>query len=487
LDDGSLPSLLMLGILIALHGAVELAYSALINCRLTALKEKTEDGDQRAKHTLILVENLSQLYLTCQIILLALRFAIVSHALITIAQPLIQARIDDPVRNVLANPTVGYLAVLLPVGVITFVLGGLVPSTIGRAYADQLLSIVVPVMRLLVLLLKPLVAVLNALQNSVSKATGGERILKAVTEEEIMTLVEVGQRGGTIERDEKEMIYSVLQFNEIIVREIMIPRPDISAVEINESLDEALKIIVDSGHSRIPVYEDDIDHVKGMLYAKDLLGLVRNGGFGQRTIRDVMRAAYFVPESKRADDLFRELQKSKVHIAVLVDEYGSTSGLVTIEDLVEEIVGDIKDEYDLNEDPEVTPLGENTYLLDGAMNIDDVNELLDVELSNEENDTIGGYITSVIGAVPHAGQIVEVDHVILRVERVENRRVRKVHATRIYPPPPDDQADEREPRDARMTTSERERARTERESRAEHDQENTTSDISPGLASFKIL
>jgi CBS domain containing-hemolysin-like protein len=254
----------------------------------------------------------------------------------------------------------------------------------------------------------------------------------------------VGQRGGTIEDEEKEMIYSVLQFGETLAREVMVPRPDVTAVEIDQPLEEALKKFIESGHSRVPVYEEEIDDIKGLLYAKDLLTLWHNGE-QQATIRAIMRPAYFVPETKRADMLFKEMQERKVHLAVIVDEYGGTAGIVTIEDLVEEIVGDIKDEYDINEEAEYIQLGEKEYIVDGSMNLDDLNEMMDIDLPTDEADSIGGYIYSQLGRVPDVGETIEESehHVSMRIEAVENRRIRKVHIIRIDPPA-DDEADDTE-------------------------------------------
>ena len=428
MDEGSLSSLLVLISLIALHGAVELAYAAITNSRRTPLKEQSDQGDKQAKRILKLADDLPRLTVTRHLVLMLLRFAIVAIATIHLAEPLLH--VQDSADNVIV-PEVGYLVVLLPIALITYIVGELIPQVFGQAYADQLVPILTRAMRIIVLVFNPLVTLLLSLSRTLSRVTGGEMIAKAVTEEEIMTLVDVGQQGGAIEDDEKEMIYSVLQFGETLAREVMVPRPDITAIEISQPLSDAIRLFMESGHSRIPVYDGEIDDVKGLLYAKDLLKfMVDVGNLDnnlQKSISEFMRPAYFVPETKRADTLFKEMQDRKVHLALIVDEYGGTAGLVTIEDLVEEIVGDIKDEYDLNEEAEYIQLGVDEYVVDGSMNLDDLNELLDIDLPNDENDSIGGYVYSKLGRVPEVGETIDEPPLLMRVDEVENRRIRKVY------------------------------------------------------------
>lgn len=422
LDDGGLlSSFSTIAILILLYGALQAAYAALTHHRHTPLRERSESGDRSAKLTLALADDLLSLNMTMQVALLTMRLAIAAVALLTLASPLAETLNG---QLVLAS-----VIVLIPVGLMLAIFGDLLPAAIGQVYADQLVAAITPPMRLLRLLLSPVVILLVFVQRMIAALTGAEKLAQAVTEEEIMTLVDVGQRGGTIEDDEKAMIYSVLQFNETLAREVMIPRPDITAIAIDEPLEVATKLFIDSGHSRIPVYEDEIDNIKGLLYAKDLLKLLATGKTDS-TIRALMRPAYFVPETKRADLLFREMQTRKTHLAVVVDEYGGTAGLVTIEDLVEEIVGDIKDEYDVNEQAEFVKIDHDTYMVDGGMNLEDLNELLAIDLPTEETDSVGGFVYYMMGRVPNEGESIEHDDVQIRVESVDNRRIRKLHITR---------------------------------------------------------
>lgn len=442
MDEGSLSSIIAILLLIVLYGAVELANAVVSNVRLTPLREQAEKGDRGAQNILKLVENLPHLNTTKQLVQLLVCFAIVAVAVIGVATPLVQA---ENAAGVFENDGLGYLVVLLPTALLTYLLGDIVPSTLGQAFADQLASVVTPLLRGLMFVFSPLVAVFMVISRALTRISGAEDLEKSVTEQEIMTLVDVGQQGGAIESDEKEMIYSVLQFGETLAREVMVPRPDITAIEIDEPLSQATREFIESGHSRIPVYESDIDNVKGLLYAKDLLKLLDDHNGSQKTIRDLIRPAYFVPETKRADTLFKEMQERKVHIAIVVDEYGGTAGLVTIEDLVEEIVGDIKDEYDVNEEAEYTQLSPTEYTVDGGMNLEDLSELLDTELPNDENDSIGGYIYSQLGHVPDVGETIETANLLLRVDAVDNRRIRKVYISKQAPPEEQDKPSEDEP------------------------------------------
>jgi CBS domain containing-hemolysin-like protein len=290
------------------------------------------------------------------------------------------------------------------------------------------------------LLFRPAVLLIIALSKLFSRMFGSKDMAAAVTEEEIMTLVDAGQKEGTIEDEEKEMIFSVLQFGERLAYEVMVPRMDVVGIEINTLFEEALAKFIETGHSRIPVYRDNIDNIEGVLYAKDLLNVWHNGDPKPQSIKELMRKAYFVPESKRADLLLKEMQTSKIHMAVIVDEYGGTAGLITIEDLIEEIVGDIQDEYDLHEEADYTEAGPGEYIIDGSMNLDDINELLDIDLPTEDSSTLGGFIYSLLGRVPTVGEVIDNEEhgLVMRVDSVDGRRIRKVHVMLKTKPLPEE-------------------------------------------------
>ena len=282
-------------------------------------------------------------------------------------------------------------------------------------------------MALIARLIWPLISVIGLLTNPlVSLLSGGASPqLPLVTEEELLLLVNVGEEEGLIEPDEREMIKGIFSFGDTLVREVMIPRVDIVALEETATLDEALETVLAHGHSRIPVYHETIDRVIGILYAKDLLPGLRSGQRNQ-SLSGLLRPPYFVPETMKVDALLKDLQSRKVHLAIAVDEYGGTAGLVTIEDLLEEIVGDIQDEYDV-EEPSIQLVGEGELIADARVPIDDINDLTGLRLSSEESDRIGGMVYERLGRVPKVGDKVQLaDDVTITVLSVEGLRPRQL-------------------------------------------------------------
>jgi CBS domain containing-hemolysin-like protein len=245
-----------------------------------------------------------------------------------------------------------------------------------------------------------------------------------VTEQEIKTMAEVASEEGEIEEEEQELIHSIFEFGDAIVREVMTARPDIVAIEDGKPLSDVMDLVFQHGYSRIPVYHEDLDQIVGIVYAKDVLKAIRQNGEDTK-VAELVRPARFVPESKKCAELLREMQRKKFHIAIVTDEYGSISGLVTLEDLLEELVGEITDEYDRDE-PVMVPVGEGTYRVDGRIPIDELNEQLDVELPQDEWDTVGGLMMHLLGAIPSEGQEVSYDNVRFKAERVQGRRIARV-------------------------------------------------------------
>jgi len=283
-----------------------------------------------------------------------------------------------------------------------------------------------PLVRVITLLLTPVTAALRAIgHRAMPEGTAPESIF--LSEDGLRFLLDATEEETAIEDDEKEMIASIFAFGETLVREVMVPRIDVSAVPVDVPMLSALDLILNAGHSRIPVYRESIDNVVGILYAKDLLRYLRDG----RTdvpLGKILRGAYFIPESKKVDELLGELQQRKVHMAVVVDEYGGTAGIVTIEDLLEEIVGEIQDEFDA-EEPIVAEVNEHEYLFDARVSLDEVSKLVGVELPSEGGDTLGGFIYSQLGKVPAVGDTVAYGPVAVEVLSVAGRRIKQVRAT----------------------------------------------------------
>lgn len=251
-----------------------------------------------------------------------------------------------------------------------------------------------------------------------------------VTDDELKSWVEEGQAEGSLEKGERKMIYSIFQLADTLCREIMVPRIDVTALDVDTPVDEAVQAFIDSGHSRLPVYEEKIDNTIGLLYAKDLLKAQLDKK-RQLSIRSLLRQAYFVPEAKKVEELLREMQANGIHIAIVVDEYGGMAGLVTLEDIVEEIVGEIRDEYDQGEELPFEKISEDEYIFQGRTDVEDFNEIMGTHLTRETADTISGYIYDEIGRVPAGGEQIRLEGWMLTVEKVVGQRIRKVRAVRL--------------------------------------------------------
>ena len=426
MDDSSSASLIVILVLVTLKALLTLGYAALINLRLSTLQEQANEGHNGARRALQLLQTAqSKLVATVQLASVLLVSLAVMITTVELVLPILQE--DSPTPLLL-----GILGVLGVSAAIT-ILADIVPEGIGSTYAQPIAMLLVGPIGVLVTLFSPITNLTLSISRLLSRLFGSSARVNTVTEEEIMTLVNAGYTGGTIEDEEKEMIYSILTMDQTHARELMVPRPDVIALDVETPIPEALKTFIDTGYSRIPVYEENIDNIAGLLYAKDLLTLWRTHVDKlalSGSIRDQIRPAYFVPEMQTAAQLLKELQNRKVHMAVVVDEYGGTSGIVTIENLIEEIVGDIQDEYDENEEAEYRLMDSGDYLIDASMDLDDLNNLLNIDLDTDETDTLGGFIFLKLGRVPDAGEVLETEELLLQVLEIDGRRIRKVLLTR---------------------------------------------------------
>ena len=322
------------------------------------------------------------------------------------------------------------VATVTALSLVAVLFGLFVPRSIGVRHATQVLLLMVFPLDLITWLTRPLVAVLFFLTRLVTAPFGANpQEGTLISEEDIKALLKTGEEQGVLDVGERDMIHSVFALGEKKVHEVMVPRPDITAIDVNTPPDQVLEAVVSAGHSRIPVYEGSPDQIVGVLYVKDLFRRLARGE--SVTIRPFLRPAQFVPETKKVDELLREMQKDKVHIAIVVDEYGGTAGLVTIEDLVEEIVGEIRDEYDVDEEL-VLPVSEHEALMDARVPFSDVKETFGLEDSDgeEEFDTLGGYVTHELGRLPKVGETIQRNGVKFVVESVDGRRIGRIRVIR---------------------------------------------------------
>ena len=324
--------------------------------------------------------------------------------------------------------------ITVAVSSVILVFGEIAPKMFALSKAEKLALLVVRPIILMEKMLAPFVFIVNGLSKLLVRAIGGKPLEKGkfVTEEELKTLIAIGQEEGVLEKEEGQMLTSVMDLGERTVREIMTPRVDMFCIDIETPLSELLAIVSEQGHSRVPVYEENQDNIIGVIYAKDLL---RASVGLEQEVQNLLRAVQFVPETKRIDDLLKKMRTKRSHIAIVVDEHGGVSGLVTIEDILEEIVGDIEDEYDDKEPPPLQKTGDFSYAIDAGMNVYDVNSALDLNISDEEDyDTIGGFVVHLLGEIPKVGDHAVSGNLQFEVTEVIGQRVTKV-LLNIHPKP----------------------------------------------------
>lgn len=328
-------------------------------------------------------------------------------------------------------PQWGTVVAILSLTLLVLFLGRLIPRALVARNPERAAFILARPTRLLALVLTPLIRVLRATTDALVGSKEGEEVPKdaADIEAELQLFMDAGEEEGYIEEDEREMIASICEFDETLIREIMVPRIDMVAIEVGASIDQALDLITQTGYSRIPVYEDTIENVVGILNAKDLLVHLRDDGGSGLMLGDTLRPAHFVPETNKVDELLEELQRERIQMAIVVDEYGGIAGLVTIEDALEEIVGEIEDEYDTPEQS-CEMISDNEAIFNARVDLDDVNRMMNIELPTQESDTLGGLIYSLLGGVPRVGDEVLVDGVKITVLSLLGRRIKKVRVTK---------------------------------------------------------
>jgi CBS domain containing-hemolysin-like protein len=328
----------------------------------------------------------------------------------------------------------GEVVATLGISILVLIFAELTPKNIAVRRPSGVAVLLARPVRFFAQVLQPVIAVLGAVVSLLMRMLGqggGSHAVPIVTEDEVLATLTLAEQSGSMTEEETDRIEGIVNLDKIVAREVMKPRPDIVAVPVDMPLMDALDVVLREGHSRIPVYEESIDRIVGILYDKDLLRYIRENQLNV-SLRDVAKEAIFVPGSKRADDLLREFQKKKVHMAIVVDEYGGTDGLVTIEDILEEIVGEIQE-------PLFVVINENELIVDAMMRIEEVNEEMDIELPEDNGiETLGGFIFERLGELPEVGDVVEVDHLRLEVVEIEGKRIKKVRITRVAGPPEED-------------------------------------------------
>ena len=426
-------ALAVLALLLFVNGILAAARSAFVNASRPRLRQMKEEGVSGAGLAVRVAEDATSLIATLRLGQTAFRFLVAGLAAFLFEPGLAQG-LRQWSGAALPAEALAFLVILLLAALLVVGVGELLPEAWVLRAPEQAALLFAPFVASLEWLLGPLVRLLVGASARVAAPLAGQRV-PFVTEEEIKTLVDAGEEGGAIEEGEKEMIYSIFDIGETLAREIMVPRIDVLALDVETPAPEAVDAVLSAGHSRIPVYQGSIDNIVGLLYAKDLLRVWHAGTPpASSDLRGLLRPAYFVPETKKVDDLLAELQQQRIHMAIVVDEYGGTAGLVTLEDIVEEIVGEIRDEYDVNEESLFERVADDEYVFDARINIGEVNELFRLELPSADSDSLGGFIYGQLGHVPAPGETVPAGEVQFEVLTVTGRRIRKVRARRRPPP-----------------------------------------------------
>jgi putative hemolysin len=420
--------LLFLALLILINAFFASAEMAIVSVNKNRVKILAQDGNKKAKLLLKLTDEPNKFLSTIQVAITLAGFMASAVAATSMA---------DDIALFLSKNGIPYGTQIAVTGVtlilsyVTLVLGELYPKRMALQYSERIAMFCVKPIILISKIAKPFVWLLSASVTFLLRITGVKdtNIEEQYSEEEIKSLLEVGQETGLIKETGKEMITSIFEFDDKLAYEVMTPRPDVYMININDNLADYVDELLEERYARVPVYEKDIDNIVGILYMKDFMIEARKHGFENVDVKSLLRKPYLVPESKNIDELFRELQETKVHIAILIDEYGGFSGIVTIEDLIEEVMGNIDDEYD-DYEAKLEQLDENTYLIDGQYYIDDLNDELLLNLESEEHETIGGLVIDLLGEIPDEGdteeRVVEFDNCTFTIESVKDRRIDKV-------------------------------------------------------------
>ena len=415
-----------------LEGFFVAAEIALVSIRRSRVDQLVEEGSGAARRVRRLLDEPGRFLAVSQLGLTFIGFFASAYAAVSLASGLQHLLESAGVSEANAS-FVSLLIVTVILALFTIVFAELVPKTLALAHPERFAFALSRPIDFLARVLSPIVRILTGMTRTITRMLGSEVSSEAqITAEELRLIVERGGEQGVLEAEEEQMINAVIELGDRRVHEVMVPRVSITGIRADASFEEAIDVVIDEGHSRIPVYEESIDEVVGILYAKDLLPYLKSDAAPRPGLRTLLRPPVLVPESMTIDDLLHELQRRKVHIAIVLDEYGGTAGIVTIEDLLEEIVGEIQDEYDV-EEPMVVRLSEDEARIDGRADVDELGEIFDMELKledEEEYDTVGGLLYHRIGGVPKPGDKIEVEGLTLTVESIDGRRVGKVLVVR---------------------------------------------------------
>ena len=428
--------LLIQAIFIAINAIFAALEMAMVSLSTTRLKMLEEEGDKAAIRLLKMLENPAGFLSAIQVAISLSGFLGSAFAADSLSEPLTDWFISLGLTMIpyqtLNSISVVIITIILTL--VTIIFGELVPKRIAQQKSYEVAKVFMKLLMVISTILKPIIWFTSSTTNLILRIlhlkTSSED--ESVSEAEIRMMVDAGSDNGTIEEDEKEMIQNIFEFNDIKVSEIMTRIGDVNYFSVDDDEETIIRTIKESGNSRYPVYEDDINNIIGILNARDFLININDGR--RKSLREMLRSAYFVPESIKADQLFSDMQKKKVHIAIVIDEYGETRGIVTLEDLLEEIVGNIYDEFDEAEAPEIEKIGENRWRVSGTLSIEDLEDELGIDIPDDRDyGTVGGMVFSCLHEIPEDGQTftVEIHDLRITVTKVEDKRIAQAEIEKI--------------------------------------------------------
>ncbi|MBU3109253.1 hemolysin family protein [Clostridium gasigenes] len=422
-------SFILIFILVLVNAFFASAEMAIVSLNKTKINLLAQGGNKKAKLIQNLIKEPSGFLATIQVGITFAGFFASAAAATSISGGF--AEILKSI-NIPYSEKVSLILVTLFIAYLTLVLGELLPKRIALQHAEKVAMFSVKPIILISKFTKPFVWILSLSTNIILKLIGMKTvgIEEKVSREEIRSLIEIGEEHGAINESERNMIDGIIEFDDKLAKEIMTPRTEIFFLELTDSIKDNINTILEEGFSRIPIYDDDIDNIVGVLHIKDLFAKIILNGIDNIKINEIMRKPYFVPETKNIDKLFRDIQGSQNYLAILVDEYGGFSGIVTIEDLIEEVMGNITDEYD-QEEAEIQKIDDNNFIISGLLTIDDINDEFNLNLNSDSADTIAGFFIEHLGTVPKKDEHHEVDlgTITLKVLALDDRRIEKLQLT----------------------------------------------------------
>lgn len=416
-------------VLVLLNAFFSASEMAIISLSRSKINNLASEGNKKASLLLKLLGEPSKFLSTIQVGITFSGFLASAFAASSVSNVLgaVLSKFNVPAGNELA-----LVLITIVLSFISLVLGELFPKRVALQNAEAIAMFSVKPLLLVSKISSPFVTLLTVFTNILVKIFGlnTNKLEEHVSEEEIRMMIDVGEENGVINETEKEMIDGIFEFDDTLAKEIMTPRTNVFCIDINTPANELIDSILEEQYSRIPVYDTDIDNIIGVLYMKDLFICIRNNIISNIEIRNILRPAFFVPETKNIDTLFKELKSSKNHMVFLIDEYGGFSGVVTIEDVIEEVMGNIFDEYDEYDegDDDIKKIDKDTYLVNGLTSISDLNEALDLKLPSENFDTIGGFVIQILESIPDINdhQTIEYENLKFTIENVEEKRIDKI-------------------------------------------------------------